>query len=174
MIQILSVKAMNKYILLFLSLTSINLLPAIAFNSPAVAQSCANYWVNPQTGQQECLTVTYKPSFEYLGGMSRINKKGKRVRVKFYIEKNIAVTNGMSKPARQVTTFSDGYRFEDEIVVDCNNQAIAYKSESVIIKGVSQGKDEYKTLEFNPVTPGTDGADARTYNYICNGVIPKN
>ncbi|MBE9257363.1 hypothetical protein [Dolichospermum sp. LEGE 00246] len=163
---------MNKYILLFLSLTSINLLPVRAIAQST--QSCVNYWTNPQTGKQECLTVTYKPSFEYLGGMSRINKKGKRVRVKFYIEKNIAVTNGMSKPARQVTTFSDGYRFEDEIVVDCNNQAIAYKSESVRINGVLQGKDENETLEFEPVTPGTDGAAARTYNYICNGVIPKN
>ena len=37
----------------------IGLLPAIAFNSPAIAQStqsCANYWTNPQTGRQECLT----------------------------------------------------------------------------------------------------------------------
>ncbi|WP_141668804.1 hypothetical protein [Cylindrospermopsis raciborskii] len=76
---------MNKYILLFLSLISINLLSVPAIAQPT-SQSCSNYWINPQTGKQECLTVTYKPSFEYLGGMSRINKKtGKRVRIKFYI-----------------------------------------------------------------------------------------
>jgi hypothetical protein len=163
---------MNKYILLFLSLTSINLLSVPAIAQPT--QSCANYWVNPQTGQQECLTVTYKPSFLYLGSMSRRNKKtGRRIVIKFYIEKNIRVTNGVSVPAKQVTTFSDGIRFDDEIVVDCNNQAIAYKSEKITVKGKVKSNDENQVLEFNPVTPGTDGADARTYNYICNGVIPK-
>lgn len=160
---------MNKYILLFLSLTSINLLsvPAIAQST----QSCANYWVNPQTGKQECLTVTSKPSFEYLGRVSAINRAGEKAIMKFYTEKNIVVTGGRSKPARQVTTISGGYRFEDTVVVDCNNQAIAYISETVIFKGKIIGDSKYQSLEFEPVT---SGIDVRTYSYICRGVIPKN
>jgi len=167
---------MNKYILLFLSLTSINLLsvPAIA-QSTQPDQSCSNYWTNPQTGKQECLTVTYKPSFLYLGKLLTINKiTGKKVTTKFYIEKNIVVRNGMSSLAKQVTTFSNGYRFDDTIVIDCNNQAIAYKSVTISFKGKLKKSEEYPTLEFEPITPEKDGVDARTYNYACLGILPKN
>lgn len=146
---------------------------AIALNSTAVAQSCANYWVNPQTGQQECLTVTSKPSFLYLGKRNNISREGKRVTSKFYIQKNITVTGGMSKPFLQVTIFSHGYRFDDEVVIDCNNYAIAYKSESVTYKGKLKGREEYETLEFEPIRREVDSASQRMYSYVCNGVIPK-
>jgi hypothetical protein len=155
----------------------LGLLPAIAsvgtFNSPAAAQSCANYWVNPQTGQQECLTVTSKPSFLYLGKRNETSREGKKVVAKFYIQKNITVTGGMSKPFLQVTIFSHGYRFDDEVVIDCNNYAIAYKSESVTYKGKLKGRDEYETLEFEPIRREVDSASQRMYSYVCNGVIPK-
>lgn len=164
---------MNKYILLFLSLTSINLLSVRAIAQPT--QSCVNYWTNPQTGKQECLTVTYKPSFQYLGKITKINKiTNKKVTIKFYIEKNAVVRNGASTPVKQVMTFSNGYRFDNVIVIGCDNRAIAYKSEVVSLKGKIKGKDEYQTLEFEPINLEDDSAETRTYNYICNGIIPKN
>lgn len=164
---------MNKYFLGIIGSIIVIPISITLTTTKSIAQSCANYWVNPQTGKQECLKVTRKPSFQYLGKTTRIDKSKKKVTVKFYVEKNIPVSNGISKPLKQVTTFSNGYRFDDEIVIDCNNYAIAYKSEAVTFKGKLKAKDEYDNLEFEPIKQGEDSANQRTHNYICNGVIPK-
>lgn len=162
----------------------IGLLPAIALAGsaiapfPVVAQSCANYWVNPQTGQQECLTVTpkkSKPSFLYLGKSNNMNRDGKKVTAKFYVQKNVSVTSrlsGLTEPFLQVTIFSHGYRLDDEVVLDCNSYAIAYKSEAVSYKGRLKEKNEYKTLDFEPIRGEGNSATQRMYDYICNGIIP--
>jgi hypothetical protein len=155
---------MNKYIL-------VSLLLSTAFSVKVNAQTqCASYWINPKTGQEECLDSLGRQSIKSSPYPGYIFLTESVQGVKTYIRER-KLKLGDRTNFRTIAVDKSGNTLESSDIADCKNMRLATRSE---VLRSPQGKvlrrKWVKVPIFLDIYSGTTGLDK--WNYACFGKLP--
>lgn len=152
----------NKYILSSALLTS-----AIAFSFPVSAQSsqCLNFWINPKTGQEECLdNFNKKTSSSPYPGLVLLTESVQGVRT--YIQEKIQIINGKASH-RKIAVDAVGNTLEARAIADCRTGGMATKSEVLRSpQGIVLKRTIIRVPLYYPMRPGSTGM--AEWEYACS------